>query len=116
GLSSNGVSNFFEDREGNIWVSTSKGLDCLRESPVVSCSASEGVSPGQIGAVLAADDGTVWIGTRESLDALRGDGVTSIRTAGRSVNALWQDHAGRLWVGLENGLVVYERGQFRTIN
>src|SRR5262249_29278498 len=34
GLSSNTVSGFFEDREGNIWVVTSKGLDCFRESPV----------------------------------------------------------------------------------
>jgi signal transduction histidine kinase/streptogramin lyase len=117
GLSSNAVRGFFEDREGNLWVATSEGLDCFRESPVVTFSTSEGIPPGLLGAMLASDDGTVWIGHAENLHALRGDRVTSIRVPGdRSVNALWQDHARRLWVGLENMLTVYERGHFRTIN
>lgn len=66
--------------------------------------------------MLASDDGTIWIGGAESLDALRQEGVTSTGFGGRSVNALWQDHAGRLWVGFENILTVYEHGRFREIN
>ena len=116
GLSSNTVHSFFEDREGNVWLTTSKGLDCFRDSPVVTFSTSEGLTAGPVGSVLASDDGTVWIGRMESLDAIRGDTVTSMRIPGRGVTSLWRDHAGRLWVGLENGLTVYEGGQFRTIN
>src|SRR4029453_16658378 len=107
---------FFEDREGNLWLATSKGLDRLRESPVVTFSTPEGLSPGHLGAMLASNDGTIWIGGAETLDALRQESVTSTRFGGRSVNALWQDHAGRLWVGLENILTVYEHGRFREIN
>jgi len=116
GLSSNAVNGFFEDREGNLWLATSKGLDCFRDSPVLTFSTSEGLAAGAVGSVLAADDGTVWIGRAESVDVVRGDEVTSIRVPGRTVTSLWQDHARRLWVGLENELTVYDHGQFHVVN
>jgi signal transduction histidine kinase/ligand-binding sensor domain-containing protein len=115
GLSSNTVTGFFEDREGNMWLATAKGLDCLRESPIVTFSTTNGLPPG-LSAMLASVDGTIWIGSPGHLVALRGDSVTSVQFGARSVNALWQDHAGRLWVGFENLLTVYEDGRFRTIN
>jgi signal transduction histidine kinase/ligand-binding sensor domain-containing protein len=116
GLSGNTVHGFFEDREGNLWLTTSKGLDCFRDSPVVTFSTSEGLAAGIVGSVLASADGAVWIGRMESLDAVRGNTVTSMPIPSRGVTSLWQDHTGRLWVGLENGLTVYEGGRFRTIN
>lgn len=117
GLSNNTVRSFFEDREGNLWLASSNGLDCFRESPVVTFSTDEGLPEGGIGAMLAADDGTVWIGRSNVLYALRDGRMTPIRApGGRSVNALWQDHARRLWVGLEDRLTVYEGAQFRTID
>src|SRR5262245_44797456 len=76
GLSSNVVNGFFEDREGNVWVATSKGLDCFRDSPVVTFSTSEGIAAGAVGSVLASDDGTVWNGRIERLYAIRGDNAT----------------------------------------
>jgi len=115
GLSSNTVTGFFEDREGNMWLATAKGLDCLRESPIVTFSTTDGLPPS-VAAMLASVDGTIWIGSPGRLYALRGDSVTSMQFGGRSVNALWQDHTGRLWVGFENVLTVYEGGRFRTIN
>jgi signal transduction histidine kinase/ligand-binding sensor domain-containing protein len=116
GLSSNEVRGFFEDLEGNLWVMTSKGLDCLSESSVATFSTTEEIPRGRIGAILAADDGTVWFGHEQNLYALRGNAVTPIQVpGGRSVNALWQDHAKRLWVGLENMLTVYERGRSQEI-
>src|SRR5262249_39647441 len=116
GLSSNEVSSFFEDREGNVWLATPKGLDAFRESRVLTFSTSEGLAAGAVGSVLASDDGTVWIGRTESLDALRGGHVTSIPVTGRTVTALFLDHAGRLWVGLEGRLTIYEHDGFREIS
>src|SRR5262245_45011803 len=115
GLSSNAVHGFFEDREGNVWLATSKGLDCFHERPVLTFSTSEGLAPGIVGSVLASDDGTVWIGRMESLDGIRGNDVTSTRVPGRGVTTLWQDHERRLWVGLENMLAVHQGAQFRPI-
>jgi signal transduction histidine kinase/ligand-binding sensor domain-containing protein len=116
GLSGNEVHGFFEDREGNLWVVTSKGLDCFGESAVVSFSAAEGLAPGEAGTVVASDDGTIWVGRTDRLNALRGDQVTSIPVPGRTVTALFEDHAGRLWVGLDTMLTIYEHGRFRPVS
>jgi ligand-binding sensor domain-containing protein len=36
GLSSDSVNSFYEDREGNLWVASSGGIDCFRDTRVVS--------------------------------------------------------------------------------
>jgi signal transduction histidine kinase/ligand-binding sensor domain-containing protein len=116
GLSSNVVNNVFEDREGNVWVATSRGLDCFAESPVVAFSTTTELAAATVQAVFASDDATVWIGGAGSLDAIRGDEVTSIRMPGRSLTSLWRDRVGRLWVGNDYGLSVDDHGRFRAID
>jgi signal transduction histidine kinase/ligand-binding sensor domain-containing protein len=115
GLSGNYVNNFLEDREGNLWVATSKGLDRFGNNRVITFSASEGLAADLVESVLATEDGAVWVGNRASLDVLRGNVVNSIRIPGKRVTSLWQDHAKRLWVGVDNGLTVYDGRRFTKI-
>jgi signal transduction histidine kinase/ligand-binding sensor domain-containing protein len=116
GLSSNNVTGFFQDREGNLWLATSKGLDSFRDARVTTISRTEGLSADLAASVLASGDGDVWIGNRGSLDLLHADHLTSIPIPGQRVTSLWQDHARRLWVGVDNLLTIFENGQFRKIN
>jgi signal transduction histidine kinase/ligand-binding sensor domain-containing protein len=116
GLSSNAVTRFFEDREGNVWVATTKGLDRLRDTSVVTFSTAEGLSADLAGSVLAAADGRVWIGNVGGLDVIQGSRVTSVRIPGRNVTALWEDRAKRLWVGLDAELALYADGEFRRVH
>ncbi|HEX4022227.1 MAG TPA: two-component regulator propeller domain-containing protein [Acidobacteriaceae bacterium] len=119
GLSGDTTEAFFEDREGNLWVITSEGVDCFRDIPVVNFSMHEGLASDSVDSVLAARDGTIWMGNGLSLDHVRGDVVSSIGPKnglpGNQVTSLFEDHVGRLWVGLDNGLFVYEHGRFRRI-
>lgn len=118
GLSGDAVTRFFQDREGNIWVSTSSGIDKFHDLRVATFSTRQGLSADQANSVLASRDGTVWIGNY-NLDVLRSGKITSIRPEtglpGRAVTALLEDRAGRLWVGIDKELSVYEKGKFRKI-
>jgi PAS domain S-box-containing protein len=121
GLSSDSVEHGFEDSEGNLWLATAGGVDCFRNIPVVSFSVHEGLAAGgSVGSILAARDGTVWIGNHGELDFVRGNVVSSIGPKqglrGDRVTSLLEDHAGRLWVGLDDGLLVYEHGRFTPVH
>ena len=117
GLSGDEVSGFLEDREGNIWVLTSQGVDMFRDLPVKSISENEGLAAGGVQSILATRDGRVLIGTSR-LQVLENGGISSAlgrALHGRMVTFLLEDHAGHLWVGMDNTLYVHEGGRFRPI-
>ncbi len=121
GLSGDAVSvnGLFQDREGNIWIVTSSGIDNFHDLRVASFSTRQGLSSDQVNSVLASRDGTVWIGNY-GLDVLRSGKITSIQPRnglpGRAVTSLLEDRAGRLWIGVDEELSVYERGKFTKIH
>jgi len=119
GLSSDSVTGFYEDREGNLWVSTSEGIDRFHDTTVLTFSTREGLGGAVVYSILASRDGTIWIGNHDSLDSLRGGTVTSIDVSrglpGQGITSLLEDHSGNLWVGVDNGLFVYEHGKFTPI-
>src|SRR5271170_1561467 len=119
GLSGNVINAIYEDRENNIWVLTSGGLDRFRVPKVLTFSSREGMSSDYAGSVLAATDGTIWVGNHDALDEIHGGSVSSIREGqglpGRRVTVLLEDHLGRLWVGADNTLSVHEGGKFHTL-
>jgi signal transduction histidine kinase/streptogramin lyase len=120
GLSGDSVNKFYEDREGNLWVATSKGIDCFRDLRVATFSTREGLATEEVDSVLAAQDGTVWIGGSGALDAVHQDGVSSVKAGkglpGNQVTSLLEDHTGQLWVGLDRTISIYKSGTFRRID
>ena len=120
GLSGDSVTQIFEDREGTLLVTTTKGLDSFRDLRVVTFSTREGLGTDEVDSVLAARDGTVWAGGAEALDAIRDGVVTSIRMGrglpGTQVSSMLEDRAGRLWVGLDDSLTILRNGHFQRID
>ena len=120
GLSSDSVNSFYQDREGDLWITTSRGIDRFHDTRVASFSIREGLTAESVGSVLAARDGTVWIGTVRALDSLRKGKVSAVGKRnglpGRLVTSTFEDHAGQLWLGVDGGLTVYEQSWFCLVN
>jgi len=120
GLSGDIVLCMFEDREGNIWVSTTGGLDRFREFPVTTISSKEGLASDAVGSVLGASDGSVWIGTRQGLTRWKNGQATTFRKAdglpGDLVESLFQDDRGRLWLYAAAELSYFNGNRFVTLH
>ena len=137
-LSGNYVTNLFEDREHNVWVSTLTGLDRFRDFTVPTISVKQGLSNATVLSVLAARDGSTWFGTRDGLNRWKDGQVTTYRArAARSsargaeheghlnvreitdsglpdssVGSLGQDEQGRVWVSTQAGIGYFENDRF----
>ena len=104
GLSGDDVIDLFEDREGNVWVATSNGLDRFREYAVPNISIEQGLSNAVTDSVLASKDGSVWIGTASGLNRWRSGQISVLEKLNRSIpGSLFQDSSGRIWVSTGNG-------------
>ena len=77
GLSGDVTCSLFEDREGNVWVATTGGLDRFRELPVTTVSAKQGLSSDATQSLLAAADGSIWVAAHDGLTRWNKGGLQS---------------------------------------
>jgi signal transduction histidine kinase/ligand-binding sensor domain-containing protein len=117
GLSGKLIKRLFEDREGNIWVATDKGLDRFRALSAATFSSPQGLTDIP-SSVLADRDGSLLVGTPTGLFRWRDGRMTAYRAQrpapGLMVTAdqvvvpglpdhvapsLFQDQRGRIWFG-----------------
>lgn len=133
-LSDDYVMSLEEDHHGNIWVGTwSGGLNRITPTTSTMSTSTYAVTQYEEPAlkrnplvVMHADlAGVLWIGTR-------GDGLFRIKPANGAngalevkhfiqqpgehtsldnnfINAIYEDHAGTLWIGTEGGLNSFDR-------
>ncbi|WP_082326434.1 hybrid sensor histidine kinase/response regulator transcription factor [Sunxiuqinia dokdonensis] len=128
-LSDDRVRCFLEDRQGNMWVGTSNGLnfvagqyvtaDNLKFRQIERTNDPLGLSYNDVIGVSQDSDGTIWVGTYGGginrlksvpadqpfqFDYIReSDGLTS-----NLVLSIVEDHHGFLWVGTDFGLSKYD--------
>jgi signal transduction histidine kinase/ligand-binding sensor domain-containing protein len=99
------VRAVFEDRDGDIWIGTARGIERLREGALTSFSGIDGVD-GEVGAVYADPTGRVWVAP--STGGLRWirDGVShQVADAGLNADVVYSIAGDRnnLWVGRQRG-------------
>jgi len=117
GLSGDISCSLFEDREGNVWFASSRGLDRFREFPVTTISTKQGLSSDYATSLVAATDGTIWVGTRDGLTRWSNGQTKIFRKAdglpSDSVQSLFEDYRGRIWATFTgHGLSYLKDGRF----
>ena len=121
GLSGDFIQSLFEDREGNIWVATSDGLDRFRDFAIPTISVKQGLSNATVTSVLAARDGSVWLGTHDGLNRWNDGQITIYRKRSSglpddSVESIFEDYRGRIWVSTGRGVAYFENGRFTPVS
>jgi signal transduction histidine kinase/ligand-binding sensor domain-containing protein len=121
GLSSDTVVSFYEDREGVVWAVTARGIDSFHRPQVITFSKQEGLAIDNVVSVVVSKDDSVWLANGPSLTTIKNSRVTAIVRSGNglpgnAVTSLFADQLGRLWVGVDNDLFLYERGQFHRVH
>ena len=99
-LLSDGVVSIYEDRDGNIWVGTTEGLNLLTRSRIAQIT---GV--GLVTAIESKPSGDLWAGTSDELIRFADPSVDvptdRLSLRGESLRALHADPGNHLWIATD---------------
>jgi ligand-binding sensor domain-containing protein/signal transduction histidine kinase len=112
------VRSLWEDRDGNLWAGTNRGLSRLENSRFVAPSLEAGGERDWVRSIFEDREGNLWVGMNSGLRRLRDDVFTVFAEAeglpGDQPTVVYQDRAGRMWIGFhESGLVEFGARGFR---
>ena len=105
--------NIFQDRDGNIWLATWKGIMQYDGDQFINHTNKEGLRRHRIFTIMQDKRGGIWFGSiGAGLYHFDGESFTNITTsnglANDRVHCLYEDSAGRIWVGTNGGISIYD--------
>jgi len=122
GLSGNYTGNVLQAQDGTMWIGAdNNGLDhLLTDGRVEVWNQRQGLPNQAVYSILQRRDGSLWVGFQRGTIAEIRNGHVSVwrdpQASDTSINALYEDRGGRLWVGsFGRGLAQFERGVFRHV-
>ncbi len=130
GLSSTSIYTIFHDREGTVWLPTNRGLSRLRKQVISSFSTKDGINHSEVYPLYRDREENIWIGTTKGLSIYRNGKFAPLelktlnknapadetwRPERMSVQSLWQDKHGKMWVGLNGGIYIVQNGKAEMI-
>ncbi|HLM60290.1 MAG TPA: two-component regulator propeller domain-containing protein, partial [Pyrinomonadaceae bacterium] len=106
--SSKMVTALFEDREGNLWVGTTEGLERLRDNAFMSYSTAQGLPSDSGGSLYVDSDEKTWFSPPEGgLYWLKDNSVESVKSGGIENDVIYSiaggNGRGELWLGRQRG-------------
>jgi ligand-binding sensor domain-containing protein/two-component sensor histidine kinase len=112
-----GLNAILEDRDGNLWLGTDDGLARF-EAGRFRTLAQSGAQL-RVLSLFEDREGNLWAGTDYGLMRVRDDTFTVFGKReglpSDEPNAVFEDHAGRLWVGfLDAGLHMFSSGNLAS--
>lgn len=123
----NQLNSVFEDRSGNLWLSTAGGLARFeRDTSHFSVFTPEQQTPEAITKIFEDHTGSLWLASRRGLlqfdrstarfKRFTHNGLKPESISSDFVRAIAEDQAGRLWVGTEDGLNRFEPQSDRFVH
>jgi len=111
GLPDNNIYGILEDRKGNTWFATNRGVSCFDSSGSITNYSSEGgLTSNSVRCLAQGRNGDIWFGTQGGGVSIF-DGKTFRNFSsgnGFPCNNVWcvsEDTHSNIWLGTELGLV-----------
>ncbi len=121
GLPSNNITALCQDSLGDIWIGTNDGASMFDGREFHPFGLREGLSHQRVNDLISDREkaGCVWIGTEDGLCRYEHGRLSVVYGPplhpASAINALFQDHAYRLWFAVNDTLMCYESGSVRTL-
>ena len=112
GLSADYLLPVLEDREGTIWVGSSRGLDRFRHTNVIPAMLPDGA---QDFAIVAGADGALLAGSRNRPLMILDRGPLRELDLPPPITATHRDHEGTVWLGGPGGLWTLRDGRLAPV-
>ena len=96
----------FEDRDGNLWVGTDRGVERWRDPVFTTYATAQGLPEGAVGPVYVDEFGRVWFGPSSGgLYWMRDGGVVRVTGGGLPGDVVYSIDGGNgeVWVGRQRG-------------
>ena len=119
GLTNAGVHVMHEDRAGNLWLGTSRGLCCFKNGGFTTNTLTEKMVGETIRDICEDHTGALWFGTQNGLYCYGGTNLAHFGTGNglsdNTIIALYEDAQNTLWIGTGGGgLDRLHNGRFRA--
>jgi ligand-binding sensor domain-containing protein len=113
------IRALFEDRRGNVWISSGEWLYRYNGATFVAYDRSSGLPGLPVRVVFEDRNGRIWVGTEGGgLSYLEGDRFVTYTArdglAEDRVRAIVQARDGALWIGTYGGVSHFKDGVFQT--
>ncbi|MCP4158076.1 MAG: hypothetical protein GY757_60795 [bacterium] len=112
------VANILEDRKGNLWFSSERGLYMSDGKNLSLLTTREGLPGNVIRALFEDGKGRIWIGTEEGVSCFHKGSFTNYSTRNglpqNVCNVILEDEGQNLWFGTVKGLACFDGKSFKT--
>ena len=120
GLVNNQVYTAYEQEGTGLWVGTAAGLGLIKENSLFPFPGSNAIAGKEILSIEGDGGPGIWLGTwGEGLFYKQGELLRQFTTAqglvGNNIFALKTDSKGRLWIGTDEGVGIYDGTKFSSL-
>ena len=107
------------DLDGNLYVSTARGL-LWYDGVAWHLARASGHDANVLYGLHISNSGTVWAGTLDGLHRLQGDRLVPVRDGeleiGRPTYFILEDTGGKTWFGTDDGVFIWDGAHLRHLS
>ncbi len=108
------TTTILEDKKGNIWFGTEKGLVVHSNGEFIEYKGAEELVGSNINKIIQDREDNIWFATDRNGIGKMTLGKFKLSRLGVTVNALAEDADGRVWAGTDAGVFCYRNDELET--